>query len=186
MRKEKNMKKIVAVMLCAAMLLGCASALAETANIGTINVNGAFEVRGILPEGYTMETTEMENGGLLSVITCKDATKPTLYLSIMFDDMYADVEKLNDLDDEAIAHLESTFTDEYDVDFTYTETANGTKLLVAKEVNGKFADVYTIYMGHEFEFVLIPTQEGGAESLTEEQIQLVIEFLGNLEFTAVK
>ncbi|MBR5111614.1 MAG: hypothetical protein IK099_15655 [Clostridia bacterium] len=180
------MKKIVAVMLCAAMLLCCASALAEMTNIGTINVHGAFEARCVLPEGYTMETSEMENGGLMSVITSKDAAKPALILSIMFDDMYADVEKLNDLDDEAIAHLESTFTDEYDVEITYTETAHGTKLLVAKELNGEFADVYTIYMGHEFEFVLIPTEEGGADSLTEEQIQLVIEFLSNLEFVTAE
>ncbi|MBQ6959474.1 MAG: hypothetical protein IJP78_00695, partial [Clostridia bacterium] len=82
--------------------------------------------------------------------------------------------------------IESTFTDEYDVDISYTETAYGTKLLVAKELNGEFADVYTIYEGYEFEFVLIPTLEGGADSLTEEQIQLVIEFLGNLEFVAIE
>ena len=179
------MKKIIAMMLCLSMLLGCFAALAEYTNIGSVNVNGAFEVRGVLPEGYTMETVEMDNGGLMSTITCEDPTKPMLILSIMFDDLYAGVEKLNDLDDNAIAYLESTF-DEYDVDFSYTETAHGTKLLVAKEVNGEFADVYTIYQGYEFEFVLIPTEEGGADSLTEEQIQLVIEFLGNLEFAAVE
>ena len=50
------MKKIVAVMLCLAMLLGCFSALAEYTNIGAVNVNGDFEVRGVLPEGYTLET----------------------------------------------------------------------------------------------------------------------------------
>ena len=186
MRKEKNMKKIVAVMLCLAMLLGCAAALAEYTNIGTVNVNGAFEARSVLPEGYTMETVGVDNGGLMSVIMSKDPTKPMLILSIMFDDMYSDVKKLNDLDDEAIAHLESTFTDEYDVDISYTETAYGTKLLVAKERNGEFADVYTIYQGYEFEFVLVPTEAGGADSLTEEQIQLVIEFLSNLEFVALE
>ena len=180
------MKKIVGVMLCLAMLLGCAAALAEYTNIGAVNVNGAFEARGVLPEGYTMETVELENGGLMSMIKCEDAAKPTLILSIMFDEMYAGVKKLNDLDDEAIAYLESTFTDEYAVDISYTETAHGTKLLVAKELNGKFADVYTIYEGYEFEFVLVPTEEGGADSLTEEQIQLVIEFLSDLEFVAVE
>lgn len=180
------MKKTIAMMLCLALLLGCCAALAGTANIGTVNVNGAFEARGVLPEGYTIVTQELDNGGLMSMITSDDAKKPMLILSIMFDEMYADVKKLNDLDDAAIAHLESTFTDEYDVEITYTETAKGTKLLVAKELNGKFADVYTIYEGYEFEFVLIPTQEGGAESLTEEQIQLVIEFLSNLEFVQVK
>ncbi len=180
------MKKIIAVMLCLAMLLGCAAALAEYTNIGAVNVNGAFEARCVLPEGYTLETSDLDNGGLLSMITCEDAAKPLLILSIMFDDMYADVKKLNDLDDEALAYLESTFTDEYDIDISYTETAYGTKLLVAKELNGQFADVYTIYEGYEFEFVLIPTLEGGADSLTDEQFQLVIEFLSNLEFVALE
>jgi len=179
------MKKITAMILCLVLALSCTAGLAEAAeknNIGTVNVNGAFEARCVLPEGYTMETASEENGGLISKITCEDPTKPMLMLSIMFDEMYADVEKLNDLDDEAIAYLESTFTDEYDVEFSFTETIYGTKLLVTKEKNGEFADVYTIYQGYEFEFVLYPTMEGGAESLTDEQIQLVVEFLGNLDF----
>jgi len=178
------MKKLIAITLCLAMLLGCTAACAETAektNIGTVTVNGAFEARCVLPEGYTMETEVGENGGLFSLISSSDAAKPVLMLSIMFDEMYADVGKLNELDDEALAYIESTFTDEYDVEFSYTETAHGTKLMVVKEKNGEFADIYTIYQGYEFEFVLLPTPEGGAESLTDEQIQLVIEFLSNLD-----
>jgi len=182
------MKKVFAMMLCLALALSCVAGLAETAektNIGTVSVNGAFEARCTLPEGYTMTTEPEENGGLVSRITSEDPTKPVLILSIMFDEMYADVAKLNDLDDEGLAYIESTFTDEYDVEISYTETAYGTKLMVVKEVEGVFADVYTIYQGYEFEFILIPTQEGGSESLTEEQIQLVIEFLNNLDFVPV-
>ena len=182
------MKKMTAMILCLVLALSCAAGLAEAAektNIGTVNVNGAFEARCVLPQGYTLETESEENGGLISMITCEDPAKPTLMLSIMFDEMYADVEKLNDLDDEAVAYIESTFTDEYNVDISYTETAYGTKLMVVKELEGMFADVYTIYQGYEFEFVLLPTAEGGAESLTEEQIQLVIEFLSNLDFVPV-
>ena len=182
------MKKMIAMALCLALVLSCAAGLAETAektNIGTVNINGTFEAHCTLPEGYTMETESEENGGLVSMITSSDPTKPVLILSIMFDEMYADVEKLNDLDDEAVAYIESTFTEEYDVDFSYTETAHGTKLMVVKEKNGEFADVYTIYQGYEFEFVLLPTLDGGAESLTDDQIQLVVDFLGNLDFVPV-
>ena len=182
------MKKMTAMILCLVLALSCAAGLAEAAektNIGTVNVNGAFEARCVLPQGYKLETETEENGGLISMITCEDPAKPTLMLSIMFDEMYADVEKLNDLDDEAVAYIESTFTEEYDVDFSYTETAHGTKLMVVKEKNGEFADVYTIYQGYEFEFVLLPNLDGGAESLTDDQIQLVVDFLGNLDFVPV-
>ncbi len=183
------MKKLTALILCLALTLSCTAALAETAektNMGTVNLNGAFEARCVLPEGYTMETTEMDNGGLLSTILSKDPAKPILMLSIMFDEMYAEVKKLNDLDDEAIAYIESTFTDEYEVEISYQETIHGTKLMVVKEANNAFADVYTIYEGYEFEFVLFPSVEGGAESLTDDQIQMVIEFLGNLDFIPVE
>ena len=95
------MKKMIAMALCLALVLSCAAGLAETAektNIGTVNINGTFEAHCTLPEGYTMETESEENGGLVSMITSSDPTKPVLILSIMFDEMYADVEKLNDLD----------------------------------------------------------------------------------------
>ena len=180
------MKKIVAVMLCMAMLLGCFAALAEAkeyTNIGTISIFGEYEARCVLPDGYTMTAMNLDNGGLASVITSEDETKPGIVLSIMFDDMYADVKKLNDLDDEQLAFLESTYTDEFEVEITYTETGYGTKLLVAKEANGLFIDFYTIYEGYEFEIVLVPGE--GGEALTEEQIQMAVEFLTNLEFVAV-
>lgn len=181
------MKKIVAVMLCMAMLLGCAAALAEAkeyTNIGTISIFREYEARCLLPDGYTMTSVNLDNGGLMRVITNEDKAKPGIVLSIMFDDMYADVKKLNDLDDEQLAFLESTYTDEFEVEISYTETGHGTKLLVAKEVNGVFFDVYTIYEGYEFEIVLVPGEEGDA--LTEEQIQMAVEFLTNLEFVAVE
>lgn len=180
------MKKIVAVMLCMALLLGCAAALAEAkeyTNIGTISIFGEYEARCVLPEGYTMTSMNLDNGGLASVITSEDEKKPGIVLSIMFDDMYANVKKLNDLDDEQLAFLESTYTDEFEVEISYTETGLGTKLLIAKEAKGLFIDIYTIYEGYEFEIVLVPGE--GADALTEEQVQMAIEFLTNLEFVAV-
>ena len=182
------MKKIVAAMLCAALLLGCAAALAETTDyttIGKMSVNGLFEIRGVLPQGYTMETSEMENGGLMASITSEDPAKPMMILSIMFNEMYADVATLDDVDAEGIARLESTFTNEYDVEISYTETEHGTKLMVVKEKKGLFGDVYTIYQGFEIEFIVVPSEEGGAESITDEQFQMVIKFLSDMEIVPI-
>ena len=182
------MKRIAAILLCLALSLGCAAGLAENAektNIGTVTINGAFEARCALPGGYTIQTIPDDNGGLISSITCADPAKPGLVLSIMFDELYASVEQLNDLTEEELAYIESTFTEEYEVDISYTETEHGTRLMVVREANGEFADVYTIYKGYEFEFVLIPN-EGGAESLTDEQIQLVVKFLSDLDFVPVE
>ena len=50
------MKKIIAIMLSILMLLGCAAAEtaapAEKTSIGTISINGAFNLQCGLPEGY--------------------------------------------------------------------------------------------------------------------------------------
>ena len=45
------MKKIIAILLSLALLLGCAAGLAEEAekqNFGTIRINGVFTLKGIL------------------------------------------------------------------------------------------------------------------------------------------
>ena len=48
-----TMKKVILILLCLALTLNFASAVAETAEktaIGTISMNGAFELHGVLPE----------------------------------------------------------------------------------------------------------------------------------------
>ncbi len=53
------MKKVILILLCLALTLNFASAVAETAEktaIGTISMNGAFELRGVLPEGYQLRS----------------------------------------------------------------------------------------------------------------------------------
>ena len=180
------MKKTIAILLCLVMALGCAAAeAAEKTNLGVVNLNGKYELHCVMPEGFTMENIHMENGCYTANITSNDPARPFLVLSIGFDEMLSQVKRLNDLDSETLAMIESTFTAEYSVDISYTETAEGTKLMVVKEKNGEFADVYTVFQGYEIEFVLIPS-EAGVESLSDEQIQVVIDFLSNLDFVAVE
>ncbi len=56
------MKKMLAILLCLSMLLGCA-AMAETEkdSLGVVNVNGAFELKCALPEGYSLEVLFSES-----------------------------------------------------------------------------------------------------------------------------
>ena len=51
------MKKILAILLSLALLLGCAAAVAETAEktyLATVDMGGAFELQCAVPEGYTI------------------------------------------------------------------------------------------------------------------------------------
>ena len=60
------MKKIIALALSLMMLLGCVSALAETAEKETLTMMGAFTIKyNKLPDYYKMtvvENTEMDTG----------------------------------------------------------------------------------------------------------------------------
>ena len=182
------MKKIAAVVLCLALLLGCAAALAEGEKelLGTLNVNGAFDLRCRLPEDYRTQITAMNNTRIEADITSEDPAKARLHLTISFDEMFFDVERMNDLDQETLDFLEATYREEDEVEITYRETSYGTKLMLVRETRDgtDFVAVFSIYKGYDVEFLLTPG-EGAAEAvLTEEQIQMAIDFLSDLDFVA--
>ena len=180
------MKKMLAILLCVSMLLGCA-ALAETekASLGVVNVNGAFELKCALPEGYSLEVLFSETHFCLASVNPEDETKPTLMISVAYNELYSDVERINDLDEETLKRIEDSFRDEDDVEITFMETAYGTRLMVVKEVSDSvdYLDFYTIYKGYEVELVLIHANEG--ESITEAEIQMAVKFLSDMDFVGV-
>ena len=99
------MKKIIAMLLSLALLLGCAAGMAEDAAaekeiFGHIQINGEFTLKGILPEGYRIVPFEESEDAFLALINSDDPTQPRMTLAIAYDETYSDVERLNDLGDE--------------------------------------------------------------------------------------
>lgn len=184
------MKKAISILLCLALALGFASAFAETAEkeaIGAISMNGAFELRGVLPEGYQLTPLSEEPGYYLASLSAEDG-RPTMTISIAYEELMSDVDRLNDLDDEALAKIEATFQAEDGVEVTYMETALGTKLMVVKEIVDvvDYVDFYTIYKGYEVEFVLTQPQANAGQPITDEQIQTAVKFLSDLDFVPME
>ena len=182
------MKKIIALVLSLAMLLSCA-ALAETAektSIGRVGVNNAFELTCTLPEGYEIAPYS-EDADQLFVIIAKpdDEDAAAMVLSVAFEELYSDLERLNDADDETLAEIGATFTEDEQVTISYTETALGTKLMMVRDVldDVDFVDFFTIYKGYSIEFVLLTKDANG---LADEQIQAAVDFLSNLDFVPVE
>ena len=183
------MKKAIALFLSLAMLLGCTGAWAETAEIikEETEVNGKFTARWICPEGYISQSLlSSQDGIFISIEPEGDQNgKTAMLVSVAPDEMYADVVRLNDLDEEALKMIENTFREEDEVEISYMETNFGTKLMVVKESHEgvDFVDFYTIYMGYSIELVMTSaTFETDAAPITDEQIQLAVQFLSNLEF----
>lgn len=182
------MKKIIAILLSLALLLGCAAGLAEGAekqSFGTIRVNGEFTLRGTLPEGYKVVPFEMSDDAILSLIVSDDPAKPEMALSIAYDETYSDVERLNDMDDEALATLEKTFTDtDPYANITYEETAYGTRLLISRTQSETYddLDIFTIYKGYFVEFMVSPGKAAADQKITDDDVATCIKFLSELDF----
>ncbi|MBO7661959.1 MAG: hypothetical protein J6U01_01150 [Clostridia bacterium] len=182
------MKKIIALVLSLVMLLTCAAALAETQkeSMGTLRVEKAFDIKySALPEDYALTIITQNNMTILASIKSKDAALPRMNLSIVFNDEWADTEKLNDVVEEDMQAIKDSFYDEYsELTFDTKETEQGTQLLVVTVPSGQEAYVYTIFKGHEIEMQILPGTE--QEALTDADVERVVKFLGDLEFVPVE
>ncbi len=182
------MKRIISLLLCLALMLGGA-ALAENAGktpMGTLDINGVFHLQCAMPEGYTLMIYEQGSDHLVALVSPVNgsAEKPSMSLSIYFDDLLSEVQRLNDLDESALAQIEATFAEEETVSISYMETEHGTKLMVVRESGEEtdYVDFYTIYMGYQLEFVLYRQTDSGVQPITEEDIQMAVRFLSDLDF----
>ena len=111
-------------------------------------------------------------------------TRPQMYLTIAYDETYANVRRMNDLSEEDLALLENSFREMNDVTIEYKETGFGTKLLVARETgaDADFVDILTIYNGYFAEFNMSPNPKAADQTLSDEQVRMCIDFLTNVEF----
>ncbi len=152
--------------------------------MGHLNVNGEFALQCLLPEGYSMQLINTMGTKIIAFITSEDPEKPILQLSIAFNELYSEIDRMNDLTEEDLKDLEETFTEMNDVEITYGETAYGTKLLIAKEVGDDtdFVDILSVYKGYSIEFVMTPNPQARNQALTEEQIDMCVDFLSELDF----
>ena len=161
---------------------------AAKTQMGKLTVNGEFALQCQLPEGYTMQLINTLGTKISAFITSEDTEKPILQLSIAFDELFANVDRMNDLTEEALRGLEATFTEMNDVEISYTETAYGTKLLIAKEVGDDtdFVDILSVYKGYSVEFVMTPNPSAQNQTLTDAQIQMCVDFLSEVDFVEAK
>ena len=186
-RRHTIMKKTLAILLCLALLLGCAAAVAETAektHLATVDMNGAFQLQCTLPEAYEIQEIESTGASYIALFMA-DESRPLLTLSIAYNELYSDVFRMNDLDAEDLALIEDSFKAEDDVKISYTETSYGTKLMMIQEADGSvdYVDFYSVYLGYEIEIVVVAQDENG---LTDAQIQMVVDFLSNLDFVPLE
>ena len=184
------MKKIIVLALSVMMLLTCAAAYAGEAEKQSVTMAGAFSISyDKLPEYYTLEKVHDDELQFTALIRSTDAAKPNMILDISFSDEWAGIDTLADVTEQDILELQEDFyrvteLDAGDLVFSDAETGMGTKLMVARDKDGSMGAVYCIYKGHEVEIDLFPGAAGNP--VTEEDIQTVIRFLTDIEFTPLE
>ena len=156
--------------------------------LGTLNVNGKFNLVCQMPEGYDLQVVNMRGSRIIAAIEPKDMIRPQMYLTVAYDESYGSVMRINDMTPEELAILENSFREMNQVEITYRETGYGTKLLVARETGNDtdFVDILAIYQGYFIEFTMSPNENSANKTLTDEQIKTCIDFLTNLDFNPVK
>ncbi|MBR3335003.1 MAG: hypothetical protein IKG23_12005 [Clostridia bacterium] len=172
------MKRIIALALSLMLVLGVSAGLAdEKAELGSVE---AFSIRSIIPEGYTFSLITSNGLNLVGILSGGEG-KPTVTVSIAFSEEYAGVERFNDVDEQTVQEIKDSFLNMDDVVFEDLETAYGTRLLKVTQANRSFADIYSIYKGYETEFVVAAQSE-----VTDEDIQMLVQFISDMDFVAVK
>lgn len=156
--------------------------------LGQLTVNGEFDLTCKLPADYKLQVVNAKGEKIVASVLSDDMTKPQMYLSIAYDEMYGEVERMNDMSAEELAVLEESFIEMNQVEISYRETGLGTKLLVARETGSDtdFVDILAIYKGYLVEFNMTPNPKAASQTLTEEQVQMCIDFLTNVDFNPIQ
>ncbi len=181
------MKKMFALLLSLAILLGCCTALAEApakTELGTVRMNNAFRLQCALPENYELNIVSKDNEGMFAIIQTNDETKPMMFLTIEFDELHYDVARLNDMTEDQLQEVIDTFVNDGDnVTVSYGETAHGTRLMIVQDASERvdFLAFVTIYEGYMIEFDMT-AGAAAEEGLSEAQIKMCIDFLSDLDF----
>ena len=183
------MKKLISLLLCITLALLCAAVFAESvSNQFTADVRDRFRITGPLPEGYQYSIVSQNDMMTRAAITSEDPAAPVLDLTVSFNEIYSDIQRLNDLPEDQLEIIKAGFSEMNEVTFETGETSHGTKLLIVRETGADrdFLDFYSIYLGYEIELKLSPSENAADPTLTDEQVKKCISFLSDLDFVPIE
>ena len=179
------MKKLIAILMAAMMLLGCA-ALAETAEKTVVFFDDSLSLAVPAMEGHTLQV--INEDGLVCFIFRPENENGigTTYSTMIFptdDPAYAEYASLNDLTEELMQlYIDSCLEDEMnDPSWQIRETGLGTKLLLIDEhgADHDYLSLYSVYHGYQIRTYV--DHDDGSE-VNEDDIAALIDFHTNLDF----
>ena len=178
------MKKLLSAVLALALLLCCVSAFAES------EIVPAFRFVTVIPEGYeAVDETWTDPFIVAQTIKPVAEGKPAIMTVVSYNDAFSDITFNADMaEDEFKARAEELAFDEENgqkLPYEVKETGLGTKVIVISYPDS-YTEFYSIWHGYEVSlFAVNFDKEYNATPLTEEQVAMIMQFLTDMDFSAI-
>lgn len=170
------MKKLLAIVMAVMMLMGVA--LAETAKTPVV-YDDNLTLNMVFPEGYEVA---VEDTGIYKLIRMSKENVPELTLLICPDDEYADLERLNDMEEaDQEGFVLSLMEDYHDANVTWLKTEHDTDVVLLNENDAAidYAELVTLYHGYLIDVQLLAMD---GEIVTEDDIAMAMKVLSDMDF----
>jgi len=172
------MRKILAILVAAILLLGSASALAEVVKFAEDSSD--FDIQMELPEGSSVG--EKVNSELVSVCQINSEGRASVYITIAPSDIYGDL-SMNDLSEADVENLKSLASEQYDnPEMSIEITPSGNKYIHVSSDAG-VASIFTLYRGY---FVELTQWHDDYSELKDTDYAFMLQLLYNIDFLPLK
>ena len=170
------MKKLLAIVMAVMMLMGVA--LAENAKTPVVYDNN-LTLNMVFPADYEVS---IEDNGMYKLIRMTKENAPELTLLICPDDEYADLERLNDMEEaDQEAFTLSLMEDYHDANVTWLKTEFDTDVVLLNENSATidYAELVTLYHGYLIDLQLVALDD---KAVTEDDIAVAMKVLSDMDF----
>lgn len=179
------MKKMIAVLLCLAML-GGASAMAaeEPTEIGVVgNDQFAYTITCVAPSQFYLYHKQPDHQTLEGMLANSSPSKNSYLFVIVVEEDLTEGENLADYSPEALKTLEASYQ-EANISVTFKDGKNGMKFMLLKEASNKkktYDSIETIWKGCAIQMTLGPVEQE-IHPMTEKEATAAMNFLMTLNF----
>ena len=176
------MKKFIALLLAAMLMLTAVSAFAESEK-DTIPYDESMHFAVVYPEGYEV-TVDVDEGYVLCYMLAADESAVNMLMIVAPDNELEDIATINDLSEEEKAELaEGLIEDLYNPTWEIRTTGLGTEVIVIDE-QGAEDDLVTLTALYHGYVVTMYLGHNDGSTVTEEDIALGLQFFTDMDFVS--
>ena len=178
------MKKMLSIILAAAMLLCCVPAFAES------EIVPAYKLITTIPDGYELENEQWITPFIVTQALRPTAEgKPAILTVVSYNDAFSDITFNADMEEEEFnKQVAALVVDEESGDelpYEIRETGLGTKVVVIT-YPGNYLEFYSIWHGYEVSlFATNYDEENNASMPTKDQVDVIMQFLTDMDFQSI-